>query len=85
MDHALAMRGGQRHGHLVDDAAGGVGVQRSPGEGVLQAAAAQEPHYQVGAVRPPPPVIERDDVGVLQAGHQLGLGLKAADELGVIG
>jgi hypothetical protein len=85
MDHAVAMRGGQRPGYLLDDAADSVELQRPPGQDLRQAAAAQEPHHQVRTVRPPPPVVDRDDVRVLQARHPLGLGLEPADELRVIG
>ncbi len=51
----------------------------------LQAAAAHQAHHQVGHARLAPVIVERHDVRMFQPGHQLGLGLKAADEVGVVG
>ncbi|MFN8504759.1 MAG: hypothetical protein U0177_22860 [Kouleothrix sp.] len=51
----------------------------------MEAAAAEEAHHQEGAGGVAPVVVERDDVGMFEAGDELGLALEAADELGAVG
>ena len=59
--------------------------QRPVAERVAQAAAAQVAHDQIRPVRLAPVVVERHDVRVLEPGHELRLGLEAADELRIVG
>ncbi len=85
MHHALAVGDRQRAGDLIQQSGSGL---RGPGttlERPAQVAAAQPAHDQVGAVRLAPVVVQGHDVQVLQPGHQLGFGLEAADEVGVVG
>ena len=50
-----------------------------------KAPAPQVGHHQVGALRVAPVVEERDDVGVLQLGHDLRLALEPAHESRLVG
>src|SRR5262249_3664803 len=70
---------------LVQHARGAIELPGTGFERGLQATTADIAHHQVGALMVTPVVIERDDVGMLQPRDKLGLCLKAADEVGVIG
>ncbi len=85
VDHPLGVRGAERAGHLRGHGDEPIGGKGATAERVGEAAAAQPAHHEVGAVRLPPVVVEGDDVGVLEAGDQLRLGLEAADEVGIVG
>ena len=86
VDHADAVGGHQRAADLLDEAIDPLERPRPVArEGVGRRFAAQQPEHQVGAARLAPEVVERHDVGVLEAGHELRLGLEAADERGVVG
>jgi len=51
----------------------------------LHIAAAQQAHHQIGHAGITPVVVERHNMRMFQPRHQLRLGLKAANEVGVIG
>jgi len=85
VDHALSVGRRQRGRHLIQDLAGAFRIERSLREEQLQAPAPEEPHHQVGGVGLAPVVVERNDVRVFQASHDLGLPLEPAYEVRVVG
>ena len=60
-------------------------LERAGLEQVLDAAAAEEAHDQVGGIRLAPVVVERHDVRVLEPGDDLRLVLEPPDEVRVVG
>ena len=52
---------------------------------IFQTATPQQAHNQVSRIRFAPIIIQRHNVRVFQAGDKLSLGLKAANEIGVVG
>ena len=84
--HAGGVGGDQGAAHLLDETAhpgqrpGAAGDHRLAGR-----AAGEQPEHEVGAARLPPEVVQRGDVGVFEAGDELGLGLEPAHELGGVG
>ena len=86
VNDAFLVSGFQGRGQLVDQ---GGGVVRLPGtravECISQAASAHQAHDQVGALGIAPVVVEGHDVEVLELGDELSFGLKAADEVGLVG
>ena len=51
----------------------------------LSRTASQQAEDEIGAAGLAPVVVERHDVGMLEARDELRLGLEAADEFGVVG
>jgi hypothetical protein len=84
VDDALPVRGVQRGAHLIEDPDRALGLERAVLEHVLEAAAPQVPHDQVRGVRLAPVVVQRHDVRVFEARHELRLALEAADEVGLV-
>jgi len=68
----------------VEDPDRALGLERAVLEHVLEAAAPQVPHNQVRGVRLAPVVVQRHDVRVFEARHELRLALEAADEVGLV-
>ncbi|MCZ7627461.1 MAG: hypothetical protein M5R38_18345 [Candidatus Methylomirabilis sp.] len=52
---------------------------------IMEIAAAQPAHHQIGIVRLAPEIVQRHDVHVLQPGDDLGLRFEPADEFGRVG
>ena len=75
---------GQGGTHLPDQPAGRLGVPRSPVQRLAQRPAPQPAGHQIGPVGVAPIVVERDDVGVLQQGDQMGFRFETAHELGAV-
>ena len=70
---------------LIHDAHRLVEVERAVDETILDRPSAQPAHHEVRAARLSPEVVERHDVGMLEAGDELRLVLEPADERGVVG
>ena len=85
MHDALLVGEVQCGGDLVDELDGAGQLQGSIQQYFSQVAAPHETHDQVSALRVAPVVVEGDDMGVFELGDQLGFGLEAADELGLVG
>src|SRR5690606_31702820 len=85
VDDAVAVGDSHGGGDLVEHQRGGFEAARAALQRILQAAAAQVAHYQVGTARVAPVVIQRHDVQVFEAGDEVGLRLEPADELRVVG
>ena len=81
---ALTMRRRERGGHLVQDRRRSLAARAAPPEQVLDAAASEEPHDEIGGIRLSPVVVERNDVRVLELGDDLRLALEAADEVRMV-
>ena len=80
------MSKGQGGTDLFQDFAGDLGVEFALSfHNFAQAAASQEAHDQVSAVRFPPIIIERDNMRMLEARYYLCLALKTTNEFGRIG
>ena len=82
--HTLLVGAVQRPGNLPQETGGRFQFPGAPLQGLVQVSASQPAHDQVGATVPLPVVVERHDVGMFQAGHQTGFGLKALHKLGVL-
>ena len=78
------MRRRERRGHLVQDRRRSLGIERPRPEQVLDAAASEEPHDEIGGIRLSPVVVERNDVRVLELGDDLRLALEATDEVRMV-
>jgi len=85
MDHPTTVGVRQRPADGLDQLDGGIGGQRTLPQEMLEIAASQIGHHQVGTFRVPPEVEQRNDMGVLQRRDQLRFHLKAADEPGPVG
>ena len=70
---------------LIHDPHGLVEIERAVDETILDGPAAQPAHHEVRAARLSPEVVQRHDVGMLEAGDELRLALEPADERGVVG
>ena len=81
---ALAVRRRKRRGDLIQDRRRSRRLERPRLEQGLDAAAAEEPHDEVGGIRLSPVVVERDDVRVLEPGDDLRLALEPAHEVRVV-
>ncbi len=84
MDHSPPVGVVERRADLSEEAERRVDVPRAPLQRIAQAPTPQPAGHQVGAVGLAPVVVERHDVGVLQLGDDVGLGLEAADELRLV-
>ena len=85
MDHAAAMRQGECAPDLSQQARYGVELPWTCTQRRLEVASLEPAHHQIGTVWLPPIVVQRHDVGVLQASHELRLSVEAPDELGIVG
>ena len=75
----------QRSRNLLDHSGRGIGGESRVVDDIPQTPATHQLHCQIRRIRLPPVVVERNDVGVLESGDQLGFGLKPADEGRIIG
>ena len=75
----------QRAADLIHDAHRLVEVERAVDEAILDRSSAQPSHHEVpGQARLAPEVVQRHDVGMLEAGDELRLVLEPANEHGVV-
>ncbi len=84
MDHAPPVGMVERRADLTEKAQGGLDVPRPSIQRIAQAPTTQPAGHQICAIGLAPEVVERHDVGVLQLGDDVGLGLEAADELRLV-
>ncbi len=84
MDDSAAVSRIQCIGDLPDDVGHLIAAQLIPASTVGERSTPQVTHDQPGRPRLTPVVVERNDPRMLEPGHQMGLGLEPADELGTV-
>jgi hypothetical protein len=85
MDHAKAMRRRECARDFIDHLDCAIGRERTLGQQLSKIPSAEVSHHQVGPAGFSPIVVDGNDVRMFQPGDELGLGIEAADELGIIG
>ena len=85
VDDAQGMGGRQCTAQLVDQPTDVGQAEWTLGFAVAQRATPEEPEHQKGSAGPAPEVVQRHDMGMLDAGHELGLGLEPLHEPGIVG
>jgi hypothetical protein len=83
--HPLTVGRRERRGDLIQDRRDPIDSEGFLRDQVLNAATAEEPHHQVRAVGLSPIVVQRHDVGMLEASDDLRLALEPPNKVRMVG